>query len=548
MITSILSLLSVGGLTGPGSAPAFHAVAFINDPLSHGVVGDNLLSLNEGIQLHNGTLTVAQLSLAEQLQVSLLPGTGGNANVTWLEIDSEFTPTITIEQDLDSIIDTPFGLFIRGSGGAPVLDFSGVSITRGIHSTSNNLILQDIAIHDAPYGLDVTQTDVTGQPGCTLNGCKFENLATFGVRVTGTQVGGVGRLILEECTFDNVTNAVVLDETAADRSTIFESRDVCITGADVGFDMSVGTGGNGRFTFDRLIAECASVGIDIAAPPTSGRPVLIEGTHARVRAPICARLNGASDAVTWMQCSMWNLLAPVGGTALELGAVGHQVYGDLNEFRCVGDVTIGTGGIAQPLNVRNMRSKDGAVTFSTTPAQSFAITESRFTNCTTDSVGTGAVSLDGSCFVGGVLGGSSPAGSFLADNSYIANAGVGVTATQSLSQAQLGSMEVSPDDGVLGGSVSFLADLPAGLVCAFVLGEVANFVPLFPAPFYVYVEPAQYVFLPGIYLGQQSTQWSVPNSLLFRGYDLVVQPVVLPLTATQAPALQLPPGWRFVLR
>jgi hypothetical protein len=49
-------------------------------------------------------------------------------------------------------------------------------------------------------------------------------------------------------------------------------------------------------------------------------------------------------------------------------------------------------------------------------------------------------------------------------------------------------------------------------------------------------------------LGQQSTQWSVPNSLLFRGYDLVVQPVVLPLTATQAPALQLPPGWRFVLR
>jgi hypothetical protein len=552
MITCLLSLLSVGGPLAPGpvlvAAPAFHAIAFINDPLSHGSVGDSLLSLNEGIRLHNGTLNVSQLSVAEQAQVSLLPGTGANSFVTWLEIDSEFTPTITIEQDLDSIIDTPFGLFIRGSGGAPILDFSAAGVTRGIHSTSNNLILQDLAIHDAPYGVSVAQTDVTGQPGCSLNGCKFRDLQQFGIKVVGTQAGGVGRLIVEECVFENVPDAVILDEAAADRSTIFESRDVDILGADVGFDFTIGTGGNARFTFDRVIAECASIGINLDAPASSGRPTLIEGTHLRVRAPVCARFDGASDAVTWMQCSMWNLMAPPSGTALELGVLGDQVYGDMHEFRCVGDVTIGTGGAPLTLNVRNARCEDGAVTLSTSATQSFVITESRFTNCTTETAGSGALSIDDSCFVGGVVGGSSPAGLLQANNCFLDNAGAGVAATQSLPQAQLGSMSVTPDDGVLGGTITFAADMPAGLVCAFALGGVAAVPPLLPPPLYVYVDLTQYVLLPGLYTGQQSATWTVPSQLVFLGYDLMVQPVVLPLAGQQAPDLQLPPGWRFVLR
>jgi len=545
MITSLLSLLTIGGIAEP--APAFHAIAFVNDPMSHGSVGDSKLSLNEAIQLHNGTLTAAQLSFAEQIQVSLLPGTGASSFVTWIEIDSEFTPTITIEQDLDTIVNTPYGLFIRSSGGPTEFDLSGAGITKGMHATTNNLIVQNIHFVDGPYGVDVVQTDVTGQPGCSMLGCKFDNLAQFGVRVTGTQVGGVGRLILEECVFANVPDAVVFDETPADRVTIFEAHDVDITGSDVGFDLDIGTGGNARFTFERVITESATVGIDLVAPATSGRPTLIEGNHLRVRAPTCASFDCASDAVTWMQCAMWNLLAPPGGVALELGSVGDQVYGDCNEFRTSGDVTIGTGTAPLALNVRNLRATDGAVTMSTTAAQTFAITESRFTNCTTETVGSGPLSIDASCFVGGVVGATSAAGSLQVSNSFLANAGAGVSATQSLTQAQLGSMSVSPDDPALGGTITFTTDLPAGLVCAFALGEVADIVPILPAPLYVYVEPLQYVMLPGIYSGQQSTSWTAPTQLFFRGYDLVVQPVVLPLSGP-APALQLPPGWRFVLR
>ncbi|MGK0301907.1 MAG: hypothetical protein ACI89X_002787 [Planctomycetota bacterium] len=553
MITSILSLLSIGGPTGPAPssaplpAPVFHAIAFVTDPLSHGVVGDGLLSLNEAIRLHNGTLTIGQLSVSEQLQTSLLPGTGGTGDVTWIEIDAEFTPTITIEQDLESIVNSTFGLFIRGSGGVPTFDFSGAAVTRGILSTSSNLILQDLHLLGGPYGLDVYQSDVTGQPGCSLHGVVFENHTQFGLRVTGTLAGTIGRLIVEECQFLNVPDAIELDETLADRTTIFEAHDVLIAGAIDAIDLAVGTGGTARFTFDRVIIECSGVGIDLLAPATGGRPLLIEGNNTRVRAPVCARFDGANDAVTWMQCGMWSLLATPGGTALDLGVVGNQVYGDINEFRCVGDVTIATGGTVLPLIVRNMRCKDGAVTLSTTASQPLAVTESRFRNCTTDSVGTGAVSLDNSSFEGGSLGSASPAGSLQATSCFIANPGAGVTASQSLTQAHLGSMEVVPDDGLIGGSIQFFADLPAGLVCAFAVGNVPGVLPVLPYPFYVYLDTAGFVFLPGVYLGQQSALWAIPNLSQFRGHDLIVQAIVLPLGGVQAPALQLPPGWRFVL-
>jgi hypothetical protein len=553
MITSVLSLLSIGGLagSGPSGTPvpssAFHAIAFVTDPLSHGLVGDNLLSLNEAIRLHNGTLTVGQLSVAEQLLVSLLPGTGVTGDITWIEIDAECTPTITIEQDLETIVNTTFGLFIRGSGGVPKFDFTGAAVTRGIHSTSNSLILQDLHLQGGLYGLDVYQSDVTGQPGCSLHGVVFEDHSQFGLRVTGTLANAIGRLIVEECEFINVSDAIELDETPADRTTIFEAHDVLITGAVDAIDLAVGTGGTARFTFDRVIIECSGVGIDLLAPATSGRPLLIEGNHTRVRAPVCARFDGATDAVTWMQCGMWSLLATSGGTALDLGVVGNQVYGDINEFRCVGDVTIATGGTALPLRVRNMRCKDGAVTMSTTASQLLAITESRFRNCTTDTAGPGAVALGNSSFEGGSLGNLSLPGSLQATGCFIANAGIGVTANQSLTQAHLGSMEVVPDDGVIGGSIQFFADLPPGFVCAFAVGNVPGIVPVLPAPFHVYLDTAGFVFLPGIYAGQQSALWAVPNLPQFRGHDLIVQSIVLPLGGVQAPALQLPPGWRLVL-
>src|SRR5690606_30544935 len=113
------------------------------------------------------------------------------------------------------------------------------------------------------YGLDLSQADATGQPGCTLDGVVFENQTQFGLRVRGTQSNAIGRLILESCEFVNVPRAVELDETVAGRMTIFEAHNVRIAGASIGIDLAVGTGGNARFTFDRVIIDSTSIGIEL---------------------------------------------------------------------------------------------------------------------------------------------------------------------------------------------------------------------------------------------------------------------------------------------
>ena len=531
----------------PGAAPAaFHQIAFVNDTLSHGTVGDAYLSLNEAIQLHNGTLSVTQLSIAEQLQVTLLPGSV-TTDVTWIDIDSEAIPTITMQQDLESIVNTPFGLFIRGAGGKVTFDLSAPGVTRGIHSTSSSLVIQGLKFVGGAGGIEVLQADATGQPGCTVIDCIFENQSQFGLRVHGGLVGGVGRLIVEDCVFDNVPDAVAFDETAADRTTIFEARDVRIDNATNGFDFDCGPSGTARFTLDRCEVSCTGTGVDVATASTNGRSTLVEGVHLRVRAPLCARIEAPSDTVTWAQCSMWSLLAPPGGVALELGALGDQIYGDLNELQCDGDVTIATGGAPLPLRVRNARFRDGAVSLSTTAAQPLSVTESRFQACVVESAGTDAVTFDGCSAEGGSFGAATAAGLLQASGCYLANPGAGATTTGGLSQPQLGSLRVSPDDVAVGGAVQLQFDLPPGLVGAAALGLVPAFLPIYPPPFYVYMDPGSIVFLPGIYSGQQVAAWQAPNQPALTGAQLVAQAVVLPLTAV-APATQLPPGWRFELR
>lgn len=551
---SLLSVLTCAGLSGAPAdladahrpPAAFHQIAFVSDPLSHGTVGDGLLSLNEAIRLHNGTLDVALLSLAEQNQVSLLPGSV-TTDVTWIEIDSEAIPMITLQQDLESIVNTPFGLFIRGSGSRVNLDLSAPGVTRGIHSTSSSLIVQGLGFVGGVAGLEVVQADATGQPGCTVIRCKFENLSQFGVRVEGTLPGGVGRLIVEDSTFVNVSDALVFDESPAGRTTIFEARDVRMEGVVNGFDFDCGGGGTARFTLDRCVVEASATGLDVTAPVVNGRSMLVEGTHLRVRASLCAKIDGAADTVLWADGSMWSLLAPAGGTSLQLGGVGQQVYGDLRELRCAGDVSIASGAAPLPLNIRNMRARDGAVALSTQPGQSLTVSESRFVDCDIDSFGTGAVVLSGSSFEGGSVGASTPAGLLQADGCFLSTPGPGVVVTSALAQAHLGSLDPLQDDVVLGGTLQLQVDLPTGLVGAVALGEVPQFLPLAPAPYYLYVDPAGVFFLPGLYSGQQVASWQAPIQPLLYGAQLVVQAVVLPI-GIQAPPIQFPPGWRLELR
>ncbi len=551
MLVALGLCLTAIGSHEPGAtgAPGLHAVAYITDSLSHGTIGDAWLSLEEAILLHNGQLSFQTLSLAEQMQVSLIPGTGNTTDVTWIDIDGTSTPVITVERDLSPILDTPFGLLIKGFNEPPILDFSGANLTRGLLAPANSIALEDLILSGGPYGVDVVQTDVAGQAGLTLRNVRFENQAQFGLRITATTPNAIGRVIVEDCTFTTVPTAITSLETGASRTTIFELRNVTVRGAAIGLECVLGPGGTGRYTLDRIDVEAIGTGLRMSRPGGADRIAVVESTHVRVRAPDCATIATSPTGVTWVTLRMWDLRAVPGGSALVLGNLGDRVYGDVEDSNFDGAVEIRAGGGPAPLVSTNLRFRSGTVILGGSATQSPGLSTSRFDQCTVQSVGSGAIVLDGCCIVGGALTGT-PQAPLVANGCHVsaATATNHVQRTNDLAQPQLGSMSIAPENVLVGGSVTMQADLPPGLLGFFLLGVTDPAPVLAPQPLHIYSLPTITLTMPGSYRLQQAFTLPIPNQPWLAGLDFVTQLAVVPDPGMTAPWIQLPPGRRFLLR
>jgi len=539
-----------GGELPPAPSPhpgAIHTVGSINDSLSHGLVGDAFLSLNEAIRIHNGTLLFSQLSAAEQAQISLIPGTGTQTFLAWANFDGSSTPIVTIERDLDPIIETTYGFYISSDNEPTLLDFTTSTGSHGMRVPANSFQMRDIIFSGGQYGLDVTQTDIAGYAGIALDRVHFENQIQFGLRVRTTTPNGTGRAYLQGCTFTNAATAVLFDENVAGRTTIFELHDCRIRGALWGVDVVLGAGGTGRYTFDRVVIDASNTGLRLFRPAGANRSALIEGQHVEVRAPFAASIACAPTGFTYAVLRMWHLRSTSSGTALLFGSLGDSVYGDLEELVLDGSVSVLGGAGSGPLAVNNVRCKNGIVQFGSTPTQSLAVTASRFDNCTVLTQGTAPIGFTDCCFVGGSVTGTATA-PVQCTNSFVQGAGSHVSQTGSVPQQQLGSMRVLPDVITLGGTATLQADLPTGLFGLFLLGFTGPGPAVLPPPLHVYSIPALTFVVPGTYRFQQSYVWSIPNAPGYLGLALTAQIAVLPDPGMQAPALQLPPGRHFALQ
>src|SRR5688572_14138688 len=111
MLTLLAAVLLPANPTpAPMPVPLPHGqTANVTDPLSHGTLGDGLLSLDEAIRLCNGTLTLAQLSPAEAANV-----TGTGAVVGRVLIDPMVTLNITVQAPLTPVTGQGSGLHIEG--------------------------------------------------------------------------------------------------------------------------------------------------------------------------------------------------------------------------------------------------------------------------------------------------------------------------------------------------------------------------------------------------------------------------------------------------
>lgn len=546
-ILALLAALPGGTIGDAVAAPApFHAYAAINDSLSHGQVGDNFLSLNEAIQLHNNTLTIAQLSPAEQAQVALIPGTGTSTFLSWARIDASSTPVITIERDLDVIVDTTYGLYISSDNGQTVLDFTGAAVTQGMRSTSNSLQMRDLVFSGGTVGLDVVQTDIAGQIGLALDHCAFENQAQFGLRVTSLTPNASGKVYVDRCEFTHCTGGIQWEEPVANRTSYFDVHNTRMNGiAGYGLVIGLGNGGLSRCTIDRVVIDAGLYGFALQRPNTATRTAQLLIRHLECRAPTGASIQGAPGGPLLLQMQMAHLWTTTAtGDALLLGQTGDLLAGLLEDSTLDGNVRIaGTGAFT----ANNLRVRNGSCALDAGTGTARTYTDSRFTNSQVTVSGQTTMNFVDCSFAGGTVGGS--AGSpVVCTDSFVPSPWFYCTVQTPRAQEQLGSMHVLPDVPTIGSTVTLQADLPTGLSGAFLLGFTDPYPVLLAQPLHVYGMTYATWLVPGIYVGQQALNWPIPNAPIYRGLDFTAQIAVLPNAGVSALPVQLPPGRRFALR
>jgi hypothetical protein len=553
MTTGALLLASLASLACGASeptrsgGPVVHAVAYVTDSLSHGVLGDNLLSLEEAILLHNGQLSFNQLSPVEQSLLSLIPGTGSTTDVTWIDIDGTGTPIITVERDLSPILDTSFGLLIKGFNEPPVIDFTGPGITRGFSVPANSVNFEDLILLGGPYGVDVTQTDTSGQVGASLRRVSFRDHANFAFRVNANAPNGVGRVIVEQCDFRNVPVAIESNELGAGRTTIFEARDLLARGIGRALTIRTGPGGFGRYTFDRLDFVASVSGVELLRPAAADRVAAIEASFLRVDAPNSFHLQTSTSASTGGYLRMGDLRAPSGSKALRVGGVGHRVDLAIEDLTVHGDLELSIGGGFAPIEVNNLRVRNATVDLAASVAQPLRFALTRFDACSIRNLGSLAIAMQECCVVGGSIQGLSTAPFQLVD-CFVAATTANVSSSSPRAAEQLGGMSVSPTDVGLGGTVQLRADLPSGLFGAFVIGITDPAPVLLPQPLHLYSVPSLTVAVPGLFTGRQSVGLVVANHPVLLGIDMVAHLAVVPGPGIAGPPVAVPPGARFVVR
>jgi len=514
--------------------PPYHSIAFVNHSLSHGTLGDRFLSLNEAIQLHNRTLTFNQLSPGEQSQLS------GNQDIAWIDIDAGQLPLLTMERDLDVIVDTPHGMLLRGYGGRPVIDFVGR--TRGFVARSNYCGFENIEIRNAAYGVDLTQTNAP--LGCTFQNVRFSGQTIAGVRARMLSTGGTGRLVMDRCHFDGVPTALTIDESGGGRTSQVLLSGMTTTGVQNGLHVRLGAGGVASYLLERMDLEALGPALVIERAPGGDRALILEGLQIAARGAPAMLLEGSAANPTTVLLRMLDLEGTgtgIGKLGLAIGPLGADVRGALEDSRVVGDLRVEVGG-SQPLAIDNLFHAAGGAALGSSQG-ALGVSRALFVGSQVQTVGFAPVALASSCVQGGSVAGRSTAPLTLTDSFSSAPLGSHVTAVAPLASAQLGSFAVAPRRPLLGTFFTVTSDLPPGLLGFCALGTTAFAPQLLPER--IYFDAFGAVTLGTPFRLQQAATVAIPALPSLVGSDWVVQMAVLPDPATAAPALSMPPGQRF---
>jgi hypothetical protein len=520
-----------------GAAPP-HSRAAVNDPRSHGVVGDRLLSIAEAILLTNKFLDEASLSREERAQLS---GFGGD--IAWAEIDATLVPRITLERNLPVIIDTPHGFTVAGSNGTPVIDLGD---TQGFVAISDFVDFANLELRGGEYAIQITQLDTLF--GSLIDRVRCEGQTSGGVKLELLRPAGASRLLMDRCTLRGVRSGLTIRDTGDDRTGIFDLSDCRFVDCEAGIDIELGSRGFHVLGLSKveITGSMNALAVTRRGTPGPGRGFTLDGRYMTLIASGNALVvQGDNSSPSRLMLEAVDVIGT--GQAVSVGALGSLVDLTLRDSRLSGSLHLAGSNTGKFL-LQNAHIRNAGVRLESTGASN-EVLGSVLENTTMTTGGTASVLVLDSRFVGGSIAGTSSAplrviSSHLNGTSVLS----GATVSQPLSDPQLGTFDASPLSPLVGGTLTLRTDLPSRLLGYYFFGDVSNVPSTFPGGLRVYCDPAQAVLLPGAVSATQTIAIPIPSLPGLKGRELFFHLAVVPSGGLNAPGLWLPPGRRVVIQ
>ena len=256
---------------------ARHATLVVNDTAVGGVVGDQLLSLNEAIQLANGTLSVSALSSAERRQIKGGPPGASSRDRILIAVGTVTSPPAEENLDQSAIVT------IRGNDG-DTIDGQGATIQGqngvGLMVSSSDFTLRNVVIGGGfetgisvdPAGAalqNVTLSHIHVSPPMLTGlvvGSRVSGGSLRGLSITDSTFDGgpahLADLFKPWGTFDGTIAVVTLAAASARGNTVNDTvlEDVLfarneVVGGVEGFYVDGGVGGESGASFQNAIAR-----------------------------------------------------------------------------------------------------------------------------------------------------------------------------------------------------------------------------------------------------------------------------------------------------
>lgn len=548
MLTMLL-VAALGGPAVPGSL-----TAHVNDPLSHGTLGDNLLSLDEAIRLANHTLIPGMLSPAEAAQLS-----GSGTMVDRIVIDAMVTPHITLQNPLTPIA----GMAMMSMGmivieGMPMMTGSGMVKPRLIGGTHGHVLalhtdmaeVMGLRFEGGQVAIDARMAGSGSMTSgmAMVTDCEFDQQTSAGLRVSASAAENSSLMVMHSHLM-NMPRGILVDEQTSTGTTMVECEHVHMENVALGAEVQQAGSGTrmSMLMIFRSRFEGGANFMRVRRPVASStQQYMIRVVHCHVATTGDAiDVQGVANAVTMVHHHHSDLHAP-GARAMYVWprTANFDFHG--SEVHFVGDVVVGASLFTQRLWQQNNHYRNGTITIDSDGSVPNLLWN-RYENCTIR-VPAGArapVRIRSSELWGTAVDGQSALAPITLDRCY-RNGGSQAGHSSETNAAPgpfLGMGTVTPEEPRIGTSVAVTTDLPfgVGVLWHFTVSDPRPNTAQEPVRFYG--DPLNSVLLPGMVVFQSRIDVPVPNHTNLVGLEFYVQPVAIPLlNQAWMPPYHLPRG------